>query len=150
VEAATCLKRVLDDFALATGLAINFHKSCFIPMHTQAAVAADMASILGCPISSFPQTYLGLPLSPTKLPASAFAPLVLSFDRRLSGWRAHLLSAGGRLVLCNAVLNNLATYYMCSFLLPRGVIESIDKRRRAFFLDREGFLFWCSLSNRLG
>jgi hypothetical protein len=35
-------------------------------------------------------------------------------------------------VLCNVVLNNLASYYMCSYLLPRGVLESIDKRRRAF------------------
>ncbi|KAK1669207.1 hypothetical protein QYE76_057366 [Lolium multiflorum] len=96
LEAATCLKQVLDDFASATGLAINFHKSCFIPMHTEASIASAMASVLGCPISSFPQPYLGLPLSPTKLPSSAFAPLLLSFDRRLSGWRAHLLSAGGR------------------------------------------------------
>ncbi|CAM0876592.1 unnamed protein product [Alopecurus aequalis] len=44
-----------------------------------------------------------------------------------------LLSSGGRRVLCNAVLTNLATYYMSSFLLPQGVLESIDKRRRAFF-----------------
>ncbi|KAK1609017.1 hypothetical protein QYE76_032690 [Lolium multiflorum] len=75
----------MDDFAWATGLVINFHKSCFIPMHTEAFVASAIASVLGCPISSFPQPYLGLPLSPTKLPNSAFAPLLLSFDRRLSG-----------------------------------------------------------------
>jgi hypothetical protein len=31
------------------------------------------------------------------------------------------------------VLNNLATYSMCSYLLPVGVVESIDKRRQAFF-----------------
>jgi hypothetical protein len=130
---ASCLKKVLDDFADATGLAINFHKSCFIPMNVDPASAASMAAQLGCPISTFPQPYLGLPLSPTKLPVAAYAPLIQSFDRRLSGWRAQLLSSGGRLVLCNAVLNNLATYYMCSFLLPRGVLESIDKRRRAFF-----------------
>jgi hypothetical protein len=149
-SAAACLRRVLEDFAAATGLAINFHKSCFIPMNVDPLEAANMAATLGCPISSFPQSYLGLPLSPTKLPSSAYAPLLLSFDRRLSGWRAQLLSSGGRLVLCNAVLNNLATYFMCSYLLPRGVIDSIDKRRRAFFLDREGFLLWCLLSNRLG
>lgn len=131
--AASHLKLVLDDFATATGLAINFHKSCFIPMNVLPRDEALMASSLGCPVSSFPQPYLGLPLSPTKLPISAYAPLILSFDRRLSGWRALLLSSGGRLVLCNAVLNNLATYYMCSYLLPQGVLESIDKRRRAFF-----------------
>ena len=44
-----------------------------------------------------------------------------------------LLSSGRRLVLCNAVLNKLATYFICSFLLPCGVLEAIDKRRRSFF-----------------
>jgi hypothetical protein len=102
-------------------------------MNVSMVDAAAMASTLGCPISSFPQPYIGLPLSPTKLPASAFDPLVLSFDRRLSGWCTNLLSAGGRLVLCNAILNNLAMYYMCSYLLPRGIIDRIDKRHRAFF-----------------
>lgn len=83
--AASCLKEVLDDFAAATGLAINFHKSCFIPMHVPPEEARSMASTLECPLSSFPQPYLGLPLSPTKLPNSAYAPLLLSFDRRLLG-----------------------------------------------------------------
>jgi hypothetical protein len=119
--------------ANATGLTINFHKSCFILMNVSADDAQLMASTLGCPISSFPQPYLGLPLSPSKLLASAFSPLLLSFDRRLAGWKAALLSSGGRLVLCNVVLNNIATYFMCSYMLPSGVIESIDKRRRAFF-----------------
>nr|CAB3445827.1 unnamed protein product [Digitaria exilis] len=49
------LKRVLDDFSQATGLVINFQE------------AANMANILGCNIESFPQKYLGLPLSPHKL-----------------------------------------------------------------------------------
>jgi hypothetical protein len=92
-----------------------------------------MVASLGWPISSFPQPYIGLPLSPTKLPASAFAPLISPFDCCLSGWRAILLSSGGRLMLCNVVMNNLATYYMCSYLLSVGVVESIDKRRHAFF-----------------
>jgi hypothetical protein len=102
-------------------------------MHVAPDSASSMATGLGCPIFSFPQPHLGPPLSPTKLPASAFAPLVLSFDRHLSGWRAQFLSWGGMLVLCSAVLNNISTYYMCSYLLPQGVLESLDKRRRAFF-----------------
>jgi hypothetical protein len=35
--------------------------------------------------------------------------------------------------MCNVVLNNLATYYMFSYLFHVGVRESIDKRRRTFF-----------------
>jgi hypothetical protein len=129
---AACLKQILEDFASATGLAINFRKSYFVPMHISPLDAAIMATSLGCPISSFPHPYLGLPISPTKLPASAFAPSISSFDRRLSSWRANLLSSGGRLVLCNVVLNNLATYYMCSYtsniwVFNDGMILTIEK-----------------------
>jgi hypothetical protein len=48
-------------------------------MHVPPDDETCIASTLGCPISSFPQPYLGLPLSPTKLPISAYAPLILSF-----------------------------------------------------------------------
>ena len=70
VDNAVALKKILDDFASATGLAINFHKSSYVPMNTDPALASAIASVLGCSISSFPQPYLGLPLSPTKLPLS--------------------------------------------------------------------------------
>ncbi|KAK1632843.1 hypothetical protein QYE76_007158 [Lolium multiflorum] len=58
-EAAACLKQILNDFASATGRAITFHKSCFIPMHVSTLDDVVMAASLGCPISSFPQPYLG-------------------------------------------------------------------------------------------
>jgi hypothetical protein len=48
------LRGVLDSFSRATGLAINFHKSTFVPIHVSASRAADLAAILGCPVSSFP------------------------------------------------------------------------------------------------
>jgi hypothetical protein len=145
--AVAYLRNLLNDFAAATVLAINFHKSCFIPMNVSFDDATAMVALMGCPISSLPQPYLGLPLSPTKLQLSAYAPLLQSFDHRLLRWSAALLSSGGggregHLTFCNMVLNNLATYYMCSYLPPRGVIESFDKRRCAFF--------WTSKDSCLG
>ena len=91
-----------------------------------------MASILGCPVSCLPQTYLGLPLSPHKLRVADYKPLLDSFDRYLSGWKAKLLSTGGRFVLVNAVLGGLTVYFMSSHLLPKTVIAKLDARRRAF------------------
>jgi mannosylglycoprotein endo-beta-mannosidase len=79
------------------------------------------------------QTYLGLPLSAYKLPPSAFQPIIDSCDRYLAGWRASLLSKGGRLILLSSVLDSLPTYFMSSFLLPKSIIKLIDTRRRAFF-----------------
>jgi hypothetical protein len=87
-QAAQTLRRILDDFALATGLAINFHKTTFVPIHTTDNLAQHIATTLRTPISSFPQTYLGLPLSPYKLPVSAFQPLIDRIDIYLAGWRA--------------------------------------------------------------
>ncbi|KAK1694254.1 hypothetical protein QYE76_010951 [Lolium multiflorum] len=62
------LKAILDLFSHATGLHINFHKSTFVPVGgVPYGLASELAGILGCPVSSFPQTYLGLPLSDHKL-----------------------------------------------------------------------------------
>jgi len=132
VASMRALKTILDEFSAATGLTINFHKSTFVPMHVSADAAAAMASILGCSVSSFPQTYLGLPLSPYKLRVADYKPLLDSFDRYLCGWKAKLLSYGGRLVLVNAVLGGLAIYFMSSHLLPKTVVDKLDARRRAF------------------
>ena len=57
------LKDILVSFSSFSGLHINFDKSTFIPMHVSDEDAQIMASTLGCSISSFPQPYLGLPLS---------------------------------------------------------------------------------------
>lgn len=89
------------------------------------------------PIASFPQPYLGLPLSVTKLCLADFQPLIARIDKRLAGWRGHLLSSDGRLALINSVVSALPSYMMGAILLPKGVITAIDKRRRAFFWTGE-------------
>lgn len=126
------LKHILDDFSLATGLTINFHKSTFVPMNIPDHEASSLAAILGCNVASFPQTYLGLPLSPQKLRVSDYQPLISKFDRFLAGWKARLLSTGGRLTLINAVLGSLPIYFMSANLLPRTVLEMLEARRRSF------------------
>jgi len=131
------LKQILENFSLATGLTINFHKSTFIPMNVPPDVASAMANVLGCTLSSFPQTYLGLPLSPKKLRPADYQPLLDSFDRFLAGWKARLLSYGGRIVLVNAVLGSLPIYYMSSILLPKSVCEILGAKRRAFLWTGE-------------
>jgi hypothetical protein len=49
-QAAQTLRRILDDFALATGLAINFHKTTFVPIHSTNNMAHLIATTLGTPI----------------------------------------------------------------------------------------------------
>ena len=126
------LKEILSAFSEFSGLHINFEKSTFIPMNIDPSVAAAMATALGCPISSFPQPYLGLPLTTTKVKLADLQPLLDRFDKYFAGWRGSLLNQSGREVLVRSVLSSFPIYAMCSLLLPKGVIEIIDAKRRAF------------------
>nr|XP_051229881.1 vegetative cell wall protein gp1-like [Lolium perenne] len=96
-----------------------------------------MATTFGCEVSPFPQTYLGLPLSPYKLKLCDFAPIISKSDMRLSGWRGRCLHIGGWLILVNFVLTAMLSHAMAAVLLPAPVIEAIDKRRRAFLSTGE-------------
>lgn len=129
---ATRLKQKLDMFSAATGLVINFNKSTVTPMHVDSEAFQNMAQILQCREGSFPQVYLGLPLSNVKLRLSAFAPLIAKADRYLAGWKATLLSIAGRVVLINSVLDGLPTYAVGALMLPPGIKEALDARRRVF------------------
>jgi hypothetical protein len=130
--AARRLKEVLDLFSLATDLQINFHKSTVVPIHVLPQDLAAITDALGCRVEGFPQTYLGLPLSAEKLTLADFAPLIAKIDKYLSGWRAILLSSGGRVVLLNSVLDALMIYAMGAMLLPPALINIVEGLRRDF------------------
>lgn len=101
-------------------------------MHLPEGALEEFLGVLSCKVGSFPQTYLGLPLSNVKLPLSAFAPLIARIDRYLATWQALLLAMAGRVVLVNAVLTGVPAYAMGAMLLPPGVLAAINARRRAF------------------
>lgn len=124
-----CLKSLLQIFSLSTGLKINFHKSCMIPINVDEQNMEILAGTFGCFIGSMPFTYLGLPMGSTKPRIIDFAPLVDRIERRLPSTVA-FLNHGQRLTMVNSVLSSLPTYYMCSLKLPKKVIQHIDRARR--------------------
>jgi len=83
-----------------------------------------------------PQNYLGLPLSDTKLPVSAFSTYVDRTDKFLSSRQASLLNNMGRVVLINSVLDSQLVYIMSATQIPPEVIRQIDKRHRSFLWAR--------------
>ncbi|KAJ1256155.1 hypothetical protein BS78_K076500 [Paspalum vaginatum] len=109
------LNALLDSFSEATGLRINYTKSTAVPMYVSGAALGTMIQILGCKHEGFPQTYLGLPLSSTKLRLTAFSPVIAKSDRYLARWQANLLN-------------------------PMGVVSQLDQRRRSFLWTGEDTL----------
>jgi hypothetical protein len=132
------LKNILDQFASATGLQINYSKSTAVPIYMDEGTVQECISALGCRREGFPQTYLGLPLSNTKLRLNAFAPQIAKTDKYLSGWQTSLLNQMGRATLVNSVLDSQLVYAMCALPIPPGVIEQVDKRRRCFLWSGSG------------
>ncbi|GKA50550.1 putative RNA-directed DNA polymerase, eukaryota, reverse transcriptase zinc-binding domain protein [Tanacetum coccineum] len=86
---------------------IIIHKSNIYGIGVPNDEVADMARRTGCASSSFPFTYLGLPIGSNMNLNSSWQILINRFHKRLSSWKANLLSIGGRLTLIKAVLGSL-------------------------------------------
>jgi len=132
----TSVKQVLQDFAQATGLIVNYSKTTFLPIALEAEYATSLVSLLETGLL-LPSTVLRSLLDSPQGCVANFSPLISSCDRYLAGWKASLLNRAGRLVLATSVLSSLPLHYMSALLVPRTVIKAIDKRRRAFFWTGE-------------
>jgi hypothetical protein len=106
VDAASVsrLRSLLDNFANATKLNINYSKSSVVPLHADPLIVAQCFDVLQCKTETFPQIYLVLPPSPHKIKTAALLPMIMRADKYLAGWKASLLNTMGRAVLTDAVL----------------------------------------------
>ena len=126
--------RILDVFALMSGLSLNYSKSCFISWNRKDhAWAENIARRVGCLHTRLPFTYLGFPLGDHMNRCSAWKPVVKKVENRLASWKAKLLSRAGRLTLIKSVLNSLPIYYMSMFKMPKAIALKIVKLQRRFF-----------------
>jgi hypothetical protein len=132
----------MDAFSVSTGLAINFDKSSFIPLNLDREDQSLISSILGCPMASFPQTYLGLPLSDTKLPIWAFFPLLRSLDNKVDTLSIKGASSGGRHTLTKSILSVIPSHILACIKVPKWFYKEIDNRRRSYF--------WAGQTSALG
>lgn len=100
-----------------------------VPINTSATKLQHLARTFNCETRSLPFTYLGLPLSLTKLRVIDFSPLVSRCERRLAA-TSIFLNQAGRLEVTNSIFSAMPTFCMSTFLLQQTVIEQIDKLRK--------------------
>ena len=114
-----------------SGLKINLSKSDLVPVGHVPNIT-ELASILGCRVSAFPLTYLGLPLGATFKRKTIWNSVVERMEKRLVGWKKLYLSKGGRLILIKSTLSSLPSYYLSLFPLPMDVACRLEKLPRDF------------------
>ncbi|KAL0367484.1 UNVERIFIED_CONTAM: hypothetical protein Sradi_3638500 [Sesamum radiatum] len=89
-------------------------------------------SILDYQKGFLPLRYLGLPLLASRLSIADYKPLLLKIDSRIKGWDGIVLSFAGRVQLVKLVLVSLQVYWAMAFILPKKIIQEIEKRLRSF------------------
>jgi len=72
-----------------------------------------------------------------KLSNSDWKTIEQRIEKKLSGWKAKMLTVGGRLVLINSVLSSLPMFMLSFFEIPKGVLEKIESFRSRFFWQND-------------
>ncbi|KAL2246936.1 UNVERIFIED_CONTAM: Transposon TX1 uncharacterized protein [Sesamum indicum] len=122
----------LDWFAELSGLRLNVQKSHLIISRSAQNLKDQMLDILGFQEGHLPMRYLGLPLISSRLTISDCQPLISKIDARINGWEGISLSYAGRVQIIKSVLSALSLYWASAFILPKKVINEIEKRLRTF------------------
>ncbi|CAN1356356.1 Putative ribonuclease H protein At1g65750 [Linum perenne] len=144
-------------FESITGLRVNLHKSSLFPVGI-VSDASTFADIVGCQLSAFPTTYLGLPLGVKSFSEAIWDPVIVSMEKRVQSWKTRFLSFGGRIALLKSVLSGLPVYYMSLFKAPMKVVKKLESIQSRFMWAgdlQKGKVHWVAwdmvkTSKRLG
>jgi hypothetical protein len=138
---ARAIKELLRIFGEASGLHTNMAKCSITPIYGSEDSLPQLQEILGCRISEFPITYLGMPLSTKKIPKARIQATVDSVARRLPPCHGPLMVKSGRLVWIKSVLAAVPIYTTIADGLPPWAREEIDSIcRRFLWMGIEGFV----------
>ena len=96
------------------------------------------ADLFNCQMGNFPIRYLGVPVSPGRLHVRDWTPLLEKNEKKLATWKGSSLFIAGRITLINSSLSSSFIYHMSIYLLPKTIVELLDKQRRTFFWQGGG------------
>jgi hypothetical protein len=95
----------------------------------------EAASSLICNVGKVFFLYMGLPIGGDLKRLGFWEPMLNRIENRLSRWKNHSLSFGGRLVLLKSVLTSLFVYDIPFFKSSSCTISSIESLLTFFFWD---------------
>jgi hypothetical protein len=129
------MKALLRGFELASGLKVNFWKSCLIGVNVDDNFMEMACAFLNCIRGGILFKYLGLPVGANPRRMSTWDPLVDKIRKKLNSWGNRHISHGGRVVLINSVLNSISVFYLSLLKMSVQVIKKAIRIQREFLWD---------------
>jgi hypothetical protein len=123
---------VLQIFAEGNRLNTNLSKTEYYPIRCEETNLYFLTSS-GNDISTFPTTYLGLPLGIKKPSKSTTQSLIQKVGNMLLGWARKFVTYPGCELLVKTVLIAMPVHLLTIFKMPKWAIAGVDKFRRRFF-----------------
>ncbi|XP_019225379.1 PREDICTED: uncharacterized protein LOC109206956 [Nicotiana attenuata] len=135
LQAIVLMLRGLQSFSNASVLTTNAAKSDIFIANMDEQCLQDLCELTGYKRGSLPFRYLGVPISSKKLVALDCEILVDKMTMKIKCWGTRNLSYAGRVLLVNAVLMHIHSYWASIFVLPKKVIKSIIGVCMSFLSD---------------
>jgi hypothetical protein len=126
------IKAILRGFYLASGLKVNFGKSCLMGVNVRNDFVELACTFLNCRHGEVPFKYLGLPVGANPRRLATWEPLLSYLKNRLSWWGKKYISLGGRIVLINSVLNAIPIFFLSFLKMPVSVAKAVVRIQRNF------------------
>jgi hypothetical protein len=101
------LKFLLLCFETMSGLKINFDKSEVVILGYSPKDQQQIADSLNCRLTSFPVSYLGMPIWDSRILIKDLDPLVERVKSKAEPWRGKFTSKGSKTILINSCLSSL-------------------------------------------
>ncbi|XP_074297960.1 uncharacterized protein LOC141628769 [Silene latifolia] len=134
-QSVMVLLRSFATFSQSSGLHMNKLKSNIYFNGVPNTDRDHIISASGCVEGNIPFKYLGIPIVAGKMGKKDCQILVDKIVDRIRSFGARKLSYAGRLVMVQAVLTSLYTYWTSIFLIPKGVLRKIDSICRNYLWD---------------
>jgi hypothetical protein len=126
------IKSILRGFHLASGLKVNFGKSCLMGVNVHSEFVKLACMFLNCKSGVVPFKYLGLPVGANLRRISTWEPLIVFLKNRLSSCGRKYISLGGRIVLINFVLNAIPIFFLSFLKMPVSIVKAVVRIQRSF------------------
>ncbi|KAK9740493.1 hypothetical protein RND81_03G039600 [Saponaria officinalis] len=123
----------LGSFAKVSGFYENLDKTNVFFGDVSGAVKKRILDVTSFSEGCLPITYLGVPLSSSRLKIRQYLPFFNKLGKHTNHWTSSFLSHAGKLQLINSILFSNLVYWCSVFLLPQGVVKRIEACARGFY-----------------